>query len=356
LVPAEFVTTRGADGRPQVSHAWARTIDGVQGGTWDQVHLLATPALDRYRGYVGQSRSICPTHTWNTTPHPIDDHGGRLVETYSTPAEQIAAALARAQPKTLAAGDDPYRHEAAVRAVQNQHQAQLARRPADVTNNLKVAEETIRGRQGVLDDAGRRLVYWQAEYERTTGLRSLTRAGRDQHRVAGRQMEFQAGVVEHETQRLKQAQGRRHDLHYQRADGEAFDTANHWRTQRIDELNMQLELYWARAVLDAARDGHPAAYGKQRLQSVRNTLIDQIESLAAGPEVRTADSIADPLMALGDLDRAIRDTVEQPALQLAEPARPHRHQPVPGLGLDVHQQHQAYQQLHEPGPSIGIER
>ena len=71
-----------ADGRPLVSHAWARTIDGVQGGTWDQVHLLATPALDRYRGYVGQSRSIAPTHTWNTTPQSLDDagdHGGRLV-------------------------------------------------------------------------------------------------------------------------------------------------------------------------------------------------------------------------------------------------------------------------------------
>ena len=69
-MPAEFVTGRSADGRPQVSHAWARTIDGVQGGTWDQVHLLATPALDRYRGYVGQSRSIAPTHTWNTTRQP----------------------------------------------------------------------------------------------------------------------------------------------------------------------------------------------------------------------------------------------------------------------------------------------
>jgi hypothetical protein len=100
VLPAEWVTARGADGRPQMSHAWGRTLDGVQGGTWDQVHLLATPALDRYRGYVGQSRSIQPTHTWNATPRPIDDHGGKLVQTHSTPAEQIAAALARAQPKT----------------------------------------------------------------------------------------------------------------------------------------------------------------------------------------------------------------------------------------------------------------
>jgi conjugative relaxase-like TrwC/TraI family protein len=78
-VPARFVQERSPDGRPRQSHAWCRTIDGVQGGTWTQVHLLATPALDNYRGYVGQSRSIQPTHTWNTIRTPDPDHGGRLV-------------------------------------------------------------------------------------------------------------------------------------------------------------------------------------------------------------------------------------------------------------------------------------
>jgi hypothetical protein len=29
LIPSECVTGRGPDGRPLVSHAWARTIDGV---------------------------------------------------------------------------------------------------------------------------------------------------------------------------------------------------------------------------------------------------------------------------------------------------------------------------------------
>jgi conjugative relaxase-like TrwC/TraI family protein len=359
LLPVEFVTARSDNGRPPISHAWARTIDGVQGGTWHQVHLLATPALDRYRGYVGQSRSICPTDTWNTTPRPIDDHGGKLVQPYSTPAEEIAAALARAQPKTFAAGDDPYRHDAAVRAEQNQHHAQLAQRPADVTADLQAAEETIRARLGDLDDSERRLGHWQTEYEQTTGLRGLTRAGRDQHRAAGRQVEFQAGVVEHQTQRLNQAHSRRHDLLHQQAEGEAFDKANQWRTQQIEALNTELELYWARAVLDAARDGHPAAYGKQRLAYARNTLIDQIENPAAkpaaGPPARTADSIADPLMALRDLDRAIRAVAEEPPLHLVEPARPHRHQPAPQLGFGVHEQHHAYQQQYEPGPSIGID-
>ncbi len=358
LLPAEFVTARGGDGRPQTSHAWARTIDGVQGGTWDQVHLLATPALDRYRGYVGQSRSISPTHTWNATPQPVDDHGGKLVQPYSTPAEEIAAALARAQPKTFAAVDDPYRHEAAVRTEQKQHQTELARRPTDVTSDLKLADETIRARQRDLDDARDRLAHWQAEYQRTTGLRSLTRTGRNHHRAAGRQAEFQASVVERETQRLADAGGRRHDLLQQQEAGEAFDRANQWRTERVKELDTHLNLYWANAVLDAARDGHPAAYGKQRLQAARNTLIDQIEHLLECPAPRRGEQdahrIASPLMALGDLDRAIREAAEQPELKLVEPVRPHRHQPFPDLWLHTRQQ-QAHRQPNEPGPSIDID-
>src|SRR5262249_4152324 len=175
LLPAEFVTGRGEDGRPQISHSWARTIDGVQGGTWDQVHLLATPALDRYRGYVGQSRSIQPIHTWNTTPQPLDDHGGRLVQPYSTPAEQIAAALARAQPKTSAALDDPHRYERRLRAEQAVYQSVLDQRPPDVADELHRAEQVIAGRQHDLDDAQDRLAHWHEEHQRTGGLHALIR-------------------------------------------------------------------------------------------------------------------------------------------------------------------------------------
>jgi conjugative relaxase-like TrwC/TraI family protein len=359
LLPAGFVTARGADGRPQLSHAWARTIDGVQGGTWDQVHLLATPALDRYRGYVGQSRSICPTHTWNTTPRLIDDHGGKLVQAHSTPAEQIAAALARAQPKTFAAADDPYRHERAVRAEQKAHDADLARRPVDVSGDLETAEQTIRVRQRDLDDAKGRLAHWQAQYERTAGLRALTRAGRDQHRGAARQIDFQTGVVGQQAQRLNAARRQRDDLLRQQAAGTAFDQTNQWRHDSIEALDAQLKLYWTQAVLDAARDGHPAAYGKARLQAARHTLIEQIENLASGPAPsqpqEPVGAIADPLLALRDLDRAIKQAAEQPALRLVEPVRSHRHQALSEVGLDIHQQHQAYQQLYQPGPSIGID-
>ena len=57
-------------------HAWARTVDGAQGGTWEACHLLGSSALDAYRGYTGQSRSRQPTHTWNTAKVAVVDHGG----------------------------------------------------------------------------------------------------------------------------------------------------------------------------------------------------------------------------------------------------------------------------------------
>jgi hypothetical protein len=33
-LPAAFVQGTRKDGSPNLSHAWARTVDGAQGGTW----------------------------------------------------------------------------------------------------------------------------------------------------------------------------------------------------------------------------------------------------------------------------------------------------------------------------------
>jgi hypothetical protein len=360
LVPAEFVTGRGADGRPQVSHSWVRTIDGVQGGTWDQVHLLATPALDRYRGYVGQSRSIQPTHTWNTTPRSIDDpadHGGRLVQPYGTPAEQIAAALARAQPKTFAAVDDPYRHERQLRAEQAAHKAHLDQRPPDVTEDLRAAEQTVAARERHLRDAQARLAHWQNQQEQTAGIRGLTRSRRQQHHHAVRQVEFQAGVVDQEAHRLDAARRQHHELLRQQDAGVAFDEANQWHHDRIGSLEHQLQLYWAEAVLDVARDGYPALYGTGPLQAARKAILEEVELLSArpvgAPPQQQQTGLEDPLRALADLDHAIKGAASRPAIRLAEP--PRTRPSDPGMDIHIHIQHQLHEQLYPTGPSIGIE-
>src|SRR5215218_9991458 len=99
---ADFVRGTRVDGSPNVSHAWARTVDGAQGGTWANVHLLGTAALDAYRGYTAQSRSIQPTHTWNTVTLPTVDFGGRLAH-QPDPDRQVAVALSRIPETTMAA-------------------------------------------------------------------------------------------------------------------------------------------------------------------------------------------------------------------------------------------------------------
>jgi hypothetical protein len=49
LLPASFVAGLRHDATPNLSHAWARTVDGAQGGTWEAAHLLGTAALDALR-------------------------------------------------------------------------------------------------------------------------------------------------------------------------------------------------------------------------------------------------------------------------------------------------------------------
>jgi hypothetical protein len=336
-----------------VSHAWSRTIDGIQGGTWDQVHLLATPALDRYRGYVGQSRSIQPTHTWNTTPQPIDDHGGRLVQPYSTPAEQIAAALARAQPKTFAAVDDPRLYERHIRAEQAAHQAVLDQRPPDLSDQLRRAEQVVSGRQRDLDDTEDRLAQWHGEHQRTGGLHGLTRQRRQEHRRAANQVDFLTGVVDDHRQRLDHARGQRDALLRQYEDGVLFDQSNSWRVSRIHELDQRLERHWTLAALDPARDGFPATYGIDRLQAARDTILDRIENLSEPNssivQAETPTALDDPLRALADLERAVTKAASKPALRLAEPPRTSR--------VDVYARHHAF--IHAgyepPAPSAGIQ-
>jgi len=93
-LPRPFVEGHRSDNSPNCSHAWARTVDGIQGATWTQVHLLGTVALERFTGYTGQSRSRHATHTWNLTRLPDLDHGGVLAD-QRTPDREVLNALRR---------------------------------------------------------------------------------------------------------------------------------------------------------------------------------------------------------------------------------------------------------------------
>ena len=143
ILDRAFVAGARPDGRPNLSHGWARTVEGAQGGTWDQVHLLGTAALDRHTGYVGQSRGRGPTHTWNTRREPDADHGGRRVQAPSA-ADEVRVALERDEPEVFAAAEDPHVLDRQLRAERAEHEAVLARRPPSVDHELRRARATAR--------------------------------------------------------------------------------------------------------------------------------------------------------------------------------------------------------------------
>jgi hypothetical protein len=285
LVPAAFVAARGADGRPQLSHGWCRTVDGVQGGTWTEVHLLGTVALDRYRGYVGQSRATGGTHTWNTRPTDPGDHGGRLVRGAPTPAQEVLRALRRAEPKTFAAFDDPYRLAQELERERSEHRRVLSRVPYPDAGRLADARAGMAAAERAVHESEHRISYWQAEVELTSGWGRLRRGGKERHREAQSALQTAEFGALRERDRL---QARREQLADVQRQGEAcrrFEHAEGWRHTRIQQLDSQIDEHWAAAVLAAARAGEPLAYGKDRLVRAHQTVLDRSQANPADPTV-----------------------------------------------------------------------
>jgi hypothetical protein len=158
-LPVWFVAGHRQDCTPKLSHAWARTVDGAQGGTWDQVHLLGSPALDRLTGYVGQSRGRQPTHTWNVRP-VHDEHAGIVVEP-PTAAEHVGRAMNRDPVKTFAAYDDPHVLDRQLRAERADHGEILARRPAFEPRDLAAARTKAKEASTTPAAATTKSAHWQ---------------------------------------------------------------------------------------------------------------------------------------------------------------------------------------------------
>jgi hypothetical protein len=109
-------------------------------------------------------------------------------------------------------------------------------------------------------------------------------------------------------------------------------------------------------VLSAAQDGSPTAYGLDKLRAVRRSLNENIERLdygAAAMKREQSDVARDPVVALRELDRAIRQAAQQPSLRLVEPTRsPLR---LAQSRMDMHRQQHLSEQLYAPEASIGVD-
>ncbi len=279
-IPVEFVRGVRADGTPNLSHSWARTVDGAQGGTWDHAHLLGSAALDAYRGYTAQSRSRHPTHTWNTTPVDDGDHGGRLADQRTAP-QHVVAALARIPDTTMAAVDDPWPLDRHLRAVIDAHHAVLERQPPDLTHQLAHARTAAATAHDQLHLKELAAVATGAAIDIQGPLRTLVRAGRAERRQLEDRLPAQqqavidaAGVLAQAEHRLQQLQGeqRRHDQ---------FEETEGWRRDAITASVDQLDGHWTAVAVACCSGDDALAFGVEPLRLAHRRLTGQLAAVDA---------------------------------------------------------------------------
>jgi conjugative relaxase-like TrwC/TraI family protein len=286
-----FLQGTRADGAPNVSHAWARTVDGAQGGTWEHAHLLGTAALDAYRGYTGQSRSRQPTHTWNTVALDDGDHGGRLADR-RTPAQQVAAALTRNPDTTMAAPDDPWRLDRQLRAEIAAHRAVLDRQPPDCTRQLddaRAAVETLRTRLLTAEQAAAGMT---ARIDGLGALAGLSKTGRAERRQLEQQLDDRRRAVVDAAGSLAGAELRVTRLEREQTAHDSFDAAESWRRRAVTDTGDRLDAHWTGVALACVRAHQPLAYGPDPLRGAYRNLSAQLATLDATiPTDRSADRV-----------------------------------------------------------------
>ena len=296
VLDQSFVTGARTDGQPNLSHAWARTVDGAQGGTWEQVHLLGNAALDHQTGYVGQSRGRHPTHTWNARRVAETDHGGRRVQAPSA-ADEVRSALEREDRQVFAATEDPTVLDRQLRAERARHREVLARRPPHVDIEVRRARAAVKKEA----ENYRWALARQDKAQRSLGQASrvrhrFTRAGRDGRHWAEHEERVARQVVPHARDRMDEANAQVRRLEKAIQAGEAFDRQEGWRHDRLAGIDDGLEHHWAEAVLSAVREGDPLAYGPDRLRQARSTYAADMAGIErdderhqSGPGGRRAD-------------------------------------------------------------------
>jgi hypothetical protein len=237
-LPRSFIEGRRTDGSPNCSHAWARTIEGIQGGTWTQAHLLGTAALERFTGYVGQSRSRQPTHTWNVTRVPEIDFGGVLAD-QRHPGKVVLYALRRLPDTGFAIHDAPSRVERLL-AAQSELRSLLRQRPRDVGCALRQAEFSLASAEKELYWAHDRL--HRAE-ERLAGFGTLSqfrRHGRDEESSTVDQIERFTGDVGSAETKVTRCRDEIEDLRSQRDRRSAWDADHDWPAERLRGVDSEL--------------------------------------------------------------------------------------------------------------------
>ena len=314
MLPASFVQGTRKDGSPNVSHAWARTVDGAQGGTWQACHLLGSSALDSYRGYTGQSRSRQPTHTWNTKPLVTVDYGGILAD-QRDPAEVVAHALARQPDPTLAARSDPWTVDRQLRDQIAEHEQVLAGRPADPGEELAAAIEQLRPAQSWLEAMETLAAGAARQLDDLGALSGLSRRGREQRRHLEERLAADRQQAAAARQARDDIASRVQALQRDQIAFDRFEKTEGWRQEDLVRLRDRLDDHWAQTVGACVRADDPLAFGIDKLRHARATTASRIEQLDASlPPDRASEwrdaraQLPQVLRARHDAERALADS------------------------------------------------
>jgi conjugative relaxase-like TrwC/TraI family protein len=301
-LPIEFVGGSRPDGSPNLSHAWARTIDGAQGGTWEQVHLLAGASIDRNTLYVGQSRGRRATHTWNS-PAGVDvEAHGNVVRDERTPDEVVLAAASRMPENRFAAADDPYVLDRQLRAERAEHEAALAGGPRDLRRYAARVSDRVARLEGTIRDLGLGIDRLEPELARTSGIRKLRSENRIRNETLRIQREAMTGRLDRATTELADARRDLARLEEPLAERGRWEAENRWHHHEIARIDHQLGRHWSRAVVAVVQQGEPLAFGRDRLDQAQTFLAahggrDEAPALA---EVRAATREVDATRALAE--------------------------------------------------------
>jgi conjugative relaxase-like TrwC/TraI family protein len=277
---AGFIQGTRADGSPNVSHAWARTVDGAQGGTWEHVHLLGTAALDAYRGYTAQSRSVQPTHTWNTATMPTVDFGGRLANDLD-PDEQVAVALCRVPDTTMAAVDDPWSLDTELRQLIATHQDILDRQPCDRHRELDHAARQLAFDRTSLDAAQAALDEARDSLDDVGMFAPLTRRGRTELRTLEHTLSDRQSAVIAAAGPFALAQTRVERLTREQHAHDRHEREHGWRRDEIHSLCGRLAQHWTDVAIVCVNADQTLAYGVEPLRIGRDHLAGRLAAVEA---------------------------------------------------------------------------
>ena len=287
-VPANFVQGSRKDGSPNLSHAWARTVDGAQGGTWQACHLLGSGSLDAYRGYTGQSRSRQPTHTWNTRQLVTVDHGGILAD-QRDPAE-VAPTLWPANPTRR------WRPEAIRGRSTGSYGIGSPSMSGSSPAGPPIAEGTwLRRSRSWLRPARGYRTWRQSPPARPSSATTWV-PWPGCGSTVGMNAEHLEEKLAEDLQRVEDARAKVDEINSRvatleeaRHRFERFDHTEGWRRQDIDRLRDQLDDHWADVMAACVRADDSRAFGIDKLRHARATTRERIDQLDASIPVDRAD-------------------------------------------------------------------